>query len=120
MIKANELRIGNFYDHKGRIEQATVNTIAEVWDAERTWCKPIPITEEWLLRFGFEKVDVDFSIEIGRQGFSVSKAQDDDLVLLFREDVGLNYNALKFIDHIHELQNIIFALTDQELQLQDK
>lgn len=49
-LTAQQLRIGNYYNHNGEIRQVTPNTILEVWEAEREWCKPIPLTEEWLLK----------------------------------------------------------------------
>jgi hypothetical protein len=77
----------------------------------------VRITDNILNRLGFKNDDGDFVIESGRQGFIVAKAQGDDLILLYREDIGLNYNSLKFIEYVHELQNIFFVLTNDELQL---
>lgn len=78
---------------------------------------PIPLTEEWILKFGFINNDGDYEIEIGRQGFRLVLAQDTDWLLLYRDDIGCNYNALIFIDYIHQLQNLYYALTGEELKL---
>jgi hypothetical protein len=127
MIIATELRLYNLLNYD--TGEGVFATKIDIHDL--AWCVrdekgfnvvhfPIPITEEWLLRLGFEfKNDGYFVIEIGRQSFIVSEAQDDDLVLLYSEDVGLPHNFLKFIEHIHELQNIIFFLTNEELKLKD-
>jgi len=66
-MKANELRIGNLVSYDGRIfeidtiakEFPTLNTIEfgiGVVDWENI--EPIPLPEEWLIKFGFEKDDV--------------------------------------------------------------
>ena len=54
MIEARELRIGNYYDHNGEIKRVNPNTIQDVWEVKRSWCKGIPLTPEWLEKFGFE------------------------------------------------------------------
>lgn len=110
-LKANELRIGNFYDHNGFVNEATPNTIEEVWIAERSWVKPIPLTEEWLLKFGFECVftnddhhyyleSIDLSLDRSYQPFGIGKYK------------------LKF-EYVHQLQNLYFALTGEELILKN-
>lgn len=106
MIKANELRIGNYYDHYGRIEKASPNTIEEVWDAEREWCNHIPITEEWLLKFGYRKNTPFFT---------------DGSIIEFYENNGMLFcelpdnNTMLHIKYVHQLQNLYFALTGEEL-----
>ena len=130
-MKANELRVGNLLNDYVKNERIVyVNGIDSSWDiiwvnyANATGIyaraiaqiKPIPLTEEWLLKFGFNEDDGDFFIERGRQGFIVEKAQDDDLLIVYREDVGLQYNFLMFIEYVHQLQNLYFALTGEELE----
>jgi len=122
-MKANELRIGNWYNANGIFKQVTPNTIEEVWIAERTWCKPIPLTEEWLLKFGCEKVKSDiptFSIVYGEF------IEDDyEHCLIINLDVDNNFyiviNGVKLIlKHVHQLQNLCFALTGEELTIKEK
>lgn len=114
MIQVNELRIGNYYDHNGEYKQATPNTILEVWEAERTWCKPIEITEEWIKNFGFEfdifyqrlsngKICIDWYDKIC--SLSWCKAHRDDI---------LRYEYPKYV---HQLQNLYKALTGEELTI---
>jgi hypothetical protein len=109
-MKANELRIGNWYDHNGIPTQVTPNTIEEVWEAERIWCKAIPLTEEWLLKFGFDKLP---------------NCWDNDIFHLSEWDnypmnwcVVMNKNNAVLIlklKYVHQLQNLYFALTGEEL-----
>jgi hypothetical protein len=112
-MKASELRIGNWYDHNGILKQATPNTIEEVWESERSWCKPIPLTEEWLLKFGFELVD----------GIYVKYFDGNDFIGIDSDDFSVGTYAFGRIAHapqptfmnVHQLQNLYFALTGEEL-----
>ena len=57
------MRIGNLYDHSGRVKKVTPIVIEALFESERIWCKAIPLTEEWLLKFGFEKIiDNEFTL----------------------------------------------------------
>lgn len=64
--------------------------------------EPIPLTEEWLLRFGYTKISNNSFIITGH---CIWICND-----LFRCDK--NGIVLK---HVHQLQNLYFALTNQEL-----
>ena len=110
-MKANELRIGNWYDHNGIPKQATPNTIEEVWESERSWCKPIPLTEEWLLKFGFEKEKENYSWYF--KGKVIINVFND---VAYKLNTGgcTRYEPFK---HVHQLQNLYFALTGEELTI---
>jgi hypothetical protein len=72
------------------------------------WCKPIPLTEEWLLRFGFEKKYKNY--EMGDFMFFKGSCSRISYKLSL---IGIN------IKHVHQLQNLYFALTGEELKLKD-
>jgi len=65
----------------------------------------IPLTEQWLFKFGFETNDVrywqisSFRLHINRYGEWIFKAETFE----------------KEIKHVHTLQNLYFALTGEEL-----
>lgn len=121
----NELRIGNYYAHNERIEQVTPSVIMEVWDAPRIWCKPIPLTEEWLLKFGFKKKRLD-------DAYWYTKSSGKHKPQLITNDIGEDAYAkcLKFVfldgydnirvKYVHQLQNLYYALTGQELTIKTK
>ena len=129
-MKASELRIGNYLALPTRGEDVVI--VEEIFANDFVVCDvtsnewpiadyaPIPITEEWLLKLGFKEHDelAGYGIECGRMGIVIGNAQDDDFMFLFREDIGLNYEALVFIDYVHHLQNLYFALTGEELKMQ--
>lgn len=74
--------------------------------------KPIKLTKEWLLKFGFEHNDDFYSIGLIHIWYGV-------------ESSDFNYgnkNALysiKTIKHVNQLQNLYFALTGKELTIKD-
>jgi hypothetical protein len=104
-MKANELRVGNWYDDNKIPKQVTPNTIEEVWEAERLWCQPIPITGEWLLKFGFEKDNrANWRLKSGYHWIEI-----------YFYHVYINGQQVVLIDYVHQLQNIWFALTGKEL-----
>lgn len=118
-MKVNEMRIGNWYDENGATKQVNPNTIEAVWVAERIWCKPIPLTEEWLLKFGFE---ID--------GFWAHKTKKISPKKLLGYMNGGNIFICQIGEHIrfqevflcncqyvHQLQNLYFALTSEELEI---
>lgn len=111
-MKANELRIGNFYDHNGFVNEATPNTIEEVWIAERSWVKPIPLTEEWLFKFGFLK-DLENDIFLNINAYAFLYWQNDRVELLDDD----NNFMISHCDYVHQLQNLYFALTGEELTI---
>jgi hypothetical protein len=109
-MESRELRIGNYYDNNGQVMQVTPNTIEEVWIAERNWCKPIPLTEECLMKFGFEKSDEWYFLDRYCASF------DTDYPLWFGQQGCCQYDAIKVgIKYVHQLQNLYFALTQKEL-----
>lgn len=111
-MKANELRIGNlveYSDGAGFVELCSLE-IHKI-DIGKVYVKPIPLTEEWLVRFGFRKTfDSPF------EDFEWS---DNNLQLSEKFDCYLG-KFTQPIKYVHRLQNVYFALTGEELKLNDK
>lgn len=130
-MKASELRIGN-------IVYNFPNSVYEIKDGEdiddSQHFTPIPLTEEWLLNLGFDKFAVEdlhhFRIWIGvntptyqayihiegdldgvisnetaRECWKVERTRNTDDEVFLR---GIKY--------VHQLQNLYFALTGEELE----
>lgn len=120
-MKASELRIGNLVDTKEHksIVISSINSIIDeigyVWNNHnfgyyqlKTF-QPIPLTEQWLLRFGFVKQHERFYVL-------------NDWVVEYREGTKLfNFATEEYIDiivkYVHQLQNLFFVLTGEELTL---
>ena len=126
-MKANELRIGNLYrwlhEEHERYEQVDAKFIftqAEYnenhdWDkfSRGWWVKPIPLTEEWLVKLGGIKPDGLFywlgdsdnaiTIRVKSNGSFWFNASNPAMVIKTK------------IEHVHQLQNLYFALVGEEL-----
>lgn len=117
-MDAREIRIGNLINvfSTNKVFESFI-TDAKGYDLIRCeekafnyWSyEPIPLTEEWLLRFKeIQRIDeVLFSIDGERY-----------IELTFKGD-GYNVDVggivICFVDTVHALQNLYFALTNQEL-----
>lgn len=125
-MKVKELRIGNLVLNQwGEIDSVEQIGISLV-QFENGYCreddlKPIPLTEEWLLKFGFEPffglglvkrgLSVDgtvahFSFDYWRLGDQANYLENDDFVEIPIE-----------IKYVHQLQNLYYALTGEELTI---
>lgn len=112
-MKSTELRIGNIIESRTKHPvKANWGTLRALENGEKTYF-PIPLTEEWLVKLGFKKENY-FTYDNGL--ISISLPSEDPL--LWRN--GRTYfNSWKICDapkYVHNLQNIYFALTDNELQ----
>lgn len=108
MIKANELRIGNLVLGASRGEFLIVSgNLIEQIERGIVVVGPITLTEEWLVRFGFTL-----------RGNYLSKG---NFIFQKRHNLWIWMGVyLPEIKHVHQLQNLYFALTGQELKLKDK
>ena len=141
-MKATELRIGNWVlNHKGEIE--TVKAIGMngyIWfDKERNLidrlCQPIPLTEEWLVKFGLNQLsnnkaswygetnDMKMFIFVPENDFYssmlyVHKWDDTFYFAISTLDDGMeSFERLAKIEYVHQFQNLYFALTNEELTI---
>ena len=125
-MKTQDLRIGNYVNHICNDELVT-DVIADVGyhllsspksitsrkdsDVIKE-LKPIPLTEEWLLKFGF--VNDGYS-EWMKDRYTLDCEYTDKGVYNFVID---NRTYLDIdIKHVHQLQNLYFALTGEELTI---
>lgn len=116
-MEARELRIGNIVTLNKRL--FTIDSIGQMCggiDAKGRglatsikYFDPIPLTEEWLVRMGFEEDGNLFHNKIA---------------LYKNGNGGFNYNInfyehdnLEPVEYVHQLQNIYFALTGEELTI---
>ena len=121
-MKANELRIGNWIGQKdGRQFQVAVTVAAapNFWKNNLDISHGIPVTDDWLIRFGFTYVPS--KIEGNPDVLSIPIMENDALYFEDDEFVYFDGNAklyLKFADkreYVHQVQNLYFSLTGEEL-----
>ena len=136
-MKANELRIGNLVVFS---DDQTLFTVGEIQETglvvqnqdETTWIElvefePIPITEEWLKRMGFD-LRFDFDKDYGI--YYKKLREDTEDMLTMRpyymggflwghsenpEEFPIEMGSPIGIEFVHQLQNLFFALTGEEL-----
>lgn len=136
MINARELRIGNYVQSKSlsipklnishdgvmlvtghgiSFIESDINNNMEV--------EPIPLTEEWLLKFDFERESDGgseyWSIQIGNNlHLTVSLADNTAGIDLNWRSQGSQIWMM--IKHIHTLQNVYYSLTGEELEVNNE
>jgi len=123
-MKAQELRIGNLVEFKGQIETAyqiknsgidflrgtTQKGIiyqSYVWEA----INPIPLKGEWFLKFGFNEHAIGYY------------NKNQNIVIGYANTGMYEYRLREFgtiIKYVHQLQNLYFALTGEELTLKEQ
>ena len=120
MIKANELMVGNLIYFEGEtckvlsidghgVDVLFLGSGEEVW-IDLFQFTPIPLTEEWLLKLGFSDSFTEFKIN----NFVIAK--DNDLFYYQFENYQVEIPDVK-LQYVHQLQNLYFALTGEELEL---
>lgn len=126
MIQAAELRIGNwiqFHDEGLKVTRSWQVTMKDFFhavsagiDFEVFGFEGIPITEEWLLNFGFVPLR-DGLFEKPTEhviGISLVSGGTSRCQLYIGRIPNYKFTATH-IDYVHQLQNLYFALTGQEL-----
>mgnify|MGYP003658203865 CR=1 FL=1 len=104
-MDANELRIGNFVDDNGVTIQMTYIT-----EDNTEWFEPIPLTEEWLVKFGFENTNTKENPNY-KKGFYTCMVREHGI------NICNGHGFINDLNHVHQLQNLYFALTGEELEL---
>jgi len=118
-MKAAELRIGNYvnaehkmYGEKYIVVESvgfdSINISFRRYLIENI--EPIPLTEEWLLRFGFEELKNKFYTK-GRMSYHAKYGWK------ILEKWVSGWLGVQEIKYVHQLQNLYFALSGEELTL---
>lgn len=131
-MDVREFRVGNIvYDTKDhcKVTVSELDFIAQIYK----YYEPIPLTEEWLIKFGFESRNegADNTIVIGNGNGSELNIEKDLVsdvynVLFTRGNTrnkvpGIDYDYVYAgeIKFVHQLQNLVHALTGEELTIKD-
>jgi len=119
-MEASELRIGNwylstkfqtpvicemgdFYEIYMRADGSSEYTVDDIFE-------PLPLTEEWLLKFGFEKIGGYLwdCKKLGENRFLNNPFSPTHFEVR-------GFIPKSHIQYVHQLQNLYFALTGEEL-----
>lgn len=118
-MQTNELRIGNLiywdipekkevvHEVVGIRNQTPQTTPISLGESINDY-QPIPLTEEWLLRFGFSKEHSSV-----RENEYWSNGATLGLIKIS----GFYYHDFIAVTSVHQLQNLYFALTGEELTI---
>ncbi len=123
-MKANELRLGNFIYWDIPEKENVIHKVVGIGNGKPTTTpislgeiiedyEPIPLTEEWLVRLGFD----EWSDGHWKTRNSLNKNGWSDKFNYY-----LPYNTMStycgnvIIEYVHQMQNLYFALAGDELQ----
>jgi hypothetical protein len=115
MIQSNELRKNNLVDWNGEIAKISqlleLEVVFKCGETDLyTALNPIPLTEEILLKCGFVKGFDNFYRK--NKSYMIEICFFDKGILVTNQSV-----CLSGIKHLHQLQNLYFALTCKELEI---
>ena len=120
-MKASELRIGNKVWYENPHSDRTIIEIE--FPKELDYCfeyEPVKLNEDWLLRFGFNNLNYGYelALELDRLlQLVVSNGDYYPQLIQLPEMSGLESQvvSLNLINYVHELQNLWYVLTGEEL-----
>lgn len=126
IMEAKELKTNSLlYDSLiNKIEEIGITGLARFYymtESANERYKPIELTEEWLIKLGFNCVDVinrGYTITLNPYVKKYLYCSKDGTIALvdkmpaFKEVIIMNK-----IQYVHQLQNLYFALTGEELKI---
>lgn len=130
-MKAQELRIGNYYlyhivdkrDERGEWDEVCQIDYDDLRILSEFDCpeyKPILLTKKWLLKFGFVKEGKEWQIGVHNGPFSGLMILQYN-ILNFRWNFSIGqYSDITLLKYVHQLQNLYFALTGEELTINNE
>jgi hypothetical protein len=125
-MKANQLRIGNYiqdFEDKPYYFQieSIENNNSDYWVTYRNGSvscivdalEPIPLTEEWLVKFGF--ISNPYADCYDFNGIKLECDKTKGRLELWCANIT---GKIIYLISVHQLQNLYFALTGEELTIQ--
>lgn len=122
-IKPQELRIGNWVKWPNEKEPNEVEWAHGHWlgvfNKNYPLPEPIPLTEEWLKKFGFEEPESVYNF----YHKTATSSKGKHLVFNLARCENGSYGICSYVDlheeiwFVHQLQNVHFALTGEELKI---
>ena len=120
-MKDQELHIGSIYriyqgSHPAEDRALTIEDIVDMHNHGDIGIDPIPLSEEWLLKFGFTiKPDDHFcnwlKVPVNGGWLYLGTAIGYNLTLFNSDDISLGVHC----QYVHQLQNLFYSLVGEEL-----
>lgn len=119
-MRVNELRVGNYVKTKHQTKYI-INSITkgggwieltdgfELCDSDIDSIEPLTLTEELLLKCGFERFEFDNG--------QPNQYRLKNRLIVIRDNIFIDYGSGVKIYSLHQLQNLIHALTNEELTI---
>ena len=108
-MKANELRIGSWVFLKSKNKVYEITSGYEIDNGcESDDFDPIPLSDEWLLKFDFNKSNKYANVYT--YGFIKINTDQSNYLTLF----DFEYGSIEFV---HELQNFVFGIGYGEIMI---
>lgn len=113
MIQPQELRLGNLFVERNtkqiiEVIELTKSSVIFSENFDKEWqAEPIPLTEEWLIKLGFHEVLGVYAIYGKEINIKLNNGY---------WDAYFKGKYVCVIKHVHQIQNLYFALTGQELK----
>tara|TARA_R110000772_G_C13310212_1_gene439988 strand:- start:29118 stop:29438 length:321 start_codon:yes stop_codon:yes gene_type:complete len=103
-MEAKELRIGNYFSWEGKSTTMKLGHFEDhlLYPNDRRKYQPIPLTEEWLVKFGFKFRDETDCWHL-------------NYLTINKNFVMMDIDMHVYFDYVHQLQNLYYALTNKEL-----
>jgi len=125
-MEANEFRIGNWVEGVDGICQITeilkrgINVINpdDIPPHPYDWIEPIPLIEEWLLKLGFMQSNNMKKFYNGNFDWMIF-VNDNEFAFYRHDEMNGDVIYLTTIEYVHQLQNLYFALTGEELEMNE-
>ena len=123
-MKATELRVGNLVEYGGTILPVDITIFQLLFSKKEHLINPVVLTEEWLLKCGFLKSNENpycyNSDEVNRilyykDDFEIVWRDGGFYIWIQIEDDWYSGEHGKEFIFVHQLQNIYFVLTGDEL-----
>ncbi|RYZ29041.1 MAG: hypothetical protein EOO10_07580 [Chitinophagaceae bacterium] len=115
MIKSNELRQGNYVQHNTGQKEVKVESVGKgaINNFPENEFEPVFLTESILSNAGFVRGVDSTSLPSGpyRKGLCEIKVGNEYYDAVFSQPNGTR------LPHVHQLQNLYFALTGEELDV---
>lgn len=145
-MKAEELRIGNILkislaSGSGRAQYLPIGCqdLVRIYGGVGSFnYESIQLTEEWLVKFGFNKLSIcEFELitksESFNDGFEYYEKEETSIYINLEDEMTVSIDIvgikasnhdlevmstkLKHVKHVHQLQNLYFTLTNEELTI---
>lgn len=114
-MKLLDVRVGNTVFKDGKVKNVSVCALGDLLSFSDHF-KGIPLTEEWLFKFGFANIgEGEFHKDWKFKGVMVRYKKENKKYLIGTWTDSDDDCGIIWLDYVHELENIFYAITKREL-----